>query len=112
MVSSFFYEITVLLLRFPEIRTCETTDELRWVILCYKLIFYMEISSYKCEFDRGYRFVLSFQHLKFGSLKNACRWYGLTYQERVILFRQTQPIRTIGFVLKMNYFVHYLENLN
>jgi len=72
----------------------------------------MDISSYKCEFDREYRFVLSFWHLKFSGLKNACRWYGLTYQQRVILFRQTQPIRTIGFGLKINYFVHDLENLN
>jgi hypothetical protein len=35
MVSGYFYTITVLLLktlRLPEIRTCETTDELRWVI--------------------------------------------------------------------------------
>jgi len=30
------YEITILLLRtlrFPEIRTCEMTDELRWVMV-------------------------------------------------------------------------------
>ena len=32
------YKVTILLLRtlrFPEIRTCKTTDEMGWVISCY-----------------------------------------------------------------------------
>jgi hypothetical protein len=57
----------------------------------------MDISSYKSDFDRGYRLVLSFWRLKFDGLKNTCRCYGLTCQQRVILFRQTQPIHTISF---------------
>ena len=57
----------------------------------------MDISSYKCDFDRGYGFVLSFWHLKFDGLKmHVRRWYGLTYQQSIILFRQTQPIHTIS----------------
>jgi hypothetical protein len=41
--------------------------------------------------------VLSFWHLKFDGLKNTCRWYGLPYQQRVIIFRQTQPIHSKSF---------------
>ena len=69
----------------------------------------MDISWYKCDFDRGYRFVLSFWHLKFDGFKNACRWYDQTFQQRVILFRQTQPIHTISFWFQDDLFCSQLR---